>query len=80
MITRQHPPLTADARLRLQLRRIHAGLSVDEAARLGGYSTVEWERVETGYVGPDEEMLRRMAAVVDLKATVDAGFPMLKGR
>ena len=80
MISRQHPPLPTHARLLLQLRRIHVGLSLEDAARLGGYSADEWKHVETGRLGPDESMLERMADVVDLRMTTVAGFPSLERR
>lgn len=77
MITKQYPPLPLHTRLLLQLRRIHAGWSVEEAAQRCGCSTNDWKSVEVGDLGPDEEMLQRMAEIVDLEVVVVAGIPIL---
>jgi len=80
MITQRDQPLNTHARLLLQLSRIHAGLTVKEAARRSGYGATKWKHVETGHLSPDKEMLGRMAEVVDLELTVAAGILTLRRR
>ena len=50
-------------------RRGKLGLSVNRAAELAGITSSQWVAIEAGWVPRDHQMVRTIAAALDIRAT-----------
>ncbi len=52
--------------LSIRESRKGAGLTIEQAAPLAGIEVSEWEAIEHGYVPQDQNLLRAMAATMEI--------------